>query len=131
MKKIITFLAIMFFGLMLQAADLPVGGTITYDGKDAKGNMERSYPVKVQAYEVASGTLLSETSINGPVTDQVMQPWVVTVPDNTTIDYQIYLVLTDSVGNKSDKFLSNVVQLIGADTAAPGSIVKIVIGNKP
>ena len=103
------------------AADYPATCSITYAGKDTAGNNE-TFPVIAKIYNVAGDVLLSTLSLSGPVTNQAMPAFTVTVADNVSINYQVYATLTDPSGNVSGKGMSNIVVVKGHDSIAPGTI---------
>jgi len=103
------------------AADYPANVTITHAFKDTAGNTEVG-PLLVKLYSVAGDVLKSQLSITGPVTNQAMPGFTVTVADNTSKAVQFYATATDPAGNVSAKGMSNIVNVVGLDTLAPATI---------
>ena len=103
------------------AADYPANVTITHAFKDTAGNTEVG-PLLVKLYSVAGDVLKSQLSITGPVTNQAMPGFVVTVPNNVTTNVQFYAIATDPAGNASAKGMSNIVAVMGLDTIPPATI---------
>ena len=120
MKKLLVAL-IMLIATTAMGADYPASVTFSCSFKDTAGNTETG-PLLVKLYDVAGDVLKSQLSITGPVTNQAMPGFTVTVPNNTTTNVQFYAVATDPAGNSSAKGMSNIVAVKGLDTVAPSTI---------
>lgn len=83
-----------------RAADYPATVTFSCTFKDTAGNTEAG-PLLVKLYDVAGDVPKSQLSITGPVTNQAMPGFTVTVADNTSKAVQFYATATDSSGNVS------------------------------
>lgn len=123
MKKVFLAMAllVLFSGIGF-ARDYTATASFTHDGNDVNGNAEQSLPITVNLYIVGTDELKATAQINGAVTNQAMDPFTVTVPDNAVTTVQFYATATDSAGNVSEKGYSNEVQLSGDDTNPPNRI---------
>ena len=122
MRKIIGMVLLFaLFGSVAMAATYPVTATFTHGFKDTAGNNETGLLV-VKLYNNATDAIVSTITITGPVTNQAMPGFNLTVPDNATTNVQFYATATDAAGNVSVKGMSNIVAVKGLDTVAPSTI---------
>ena len=120
MKKLLVLL-LLLVSTSAMAATYPVTATFTHNFKDTAGGNEIG-TLTVKLYNNATNALVSTATITGPVTNQSLPGFNLTVPDNTATSVQFYATATDAAGNVSAKGMSNIVVVPGLDTLAPGTI---------
>ena len=105
------------------AATYPVTAIFTHNFKDtATPPKDEVGPLVVKLYDNATNVVVSTITITGPVTNQAMPGFTLTVPDNAITNVQFYATATDAAGNISVKGMSNIVAVKDLDNLAPAVI---------